>query len=153
MSKYCIGCKHLRYDEPEPGQEGSTQTGTWGAEDAALACQLGHWRHEFDRCSTRETFASTMMKAQTCPDYEERDLEAEERARQAALQAQIDAKIAEQLAWEAAERATPLYCSFCGRDEQPLVAGPSVYICQDCLAKSLEIFALGKTVMVKGDIA
>jgi hypothetical protein len=52
----------------------------------------------------------------------------------------------------AEEACKSLYCSFCGNTGISLVQGPSVYICEDCVGKSIALFARGKTVMVKGDI-
>jgi len=75
--KYCIGCKYLHYDEPGPGCQGSTLTGTYGDEEAALACKKGYWREEFGRWATVDTFATAMMKAETCVDYEERKIDEE----------------------------------------------------------------------------
>jgi hypothetical protein len=73
--RYCIGCQHLYYTEPDPGSVGSTWTGRYGEEDAALFCRRGHWRHDFDRGASVETFERCMEKANTCPDYEERNAE------------------------------------------------------------------------------
>lgn len=69
--KYCLGCEFLRYHDPEPGYS-TEYTADIGKQDAALACQLGHWRHEFDCCANVETVERAMRKAETCKDYEER---------------------------------------------------------------------------------
>ena len=72
--KYCIGCTHLRYDEPVSGY--STEwTADIGKEDAALACKRGYWRHEFSNWAGLEAFEKAMEKAKTCGDYVERPTE------------------------------------------------------------------------------
>lgn len=70
--KYCIGCVHLYYEPPDPGCMGSTWTGVYGDHDARLACQLGHWEHEFSEGSSIKEFEAAMEKAETCPDFTER---------------------------------------------------------------------------------
>lgn len=53
---------------------GSTLTGTYGAEEAATFCELGHWRTEMGPDATMETFRTCMEKATDCPDFKEREL-------------------------------------------------------------------------------
>ena len=69
--KFCIGCKFLNYYEPIAGYS-TEYTSDIGKEDAALACQKGHWRHEFTNYTGVEAFERAMEKASTCADYAER---------------------------------------------------------------------------------
>lgn len=72
--KYCIGCIHMFYRPADPGHMGSEQTGRYGESDASLLCKQGHW--EQDLGGTQDIpvsdIAANMLKANTCPDYEER---------------------------------------------------------------------------------
>lgn len=146
--KYCIGCKWLKYEEPVASSQGSSWTGSYGAEDAAMSCRRGHWQVLFNKESTRDTFRIAMESAATCEDFDERDLEEEERDRQAKLKQEAD----EAARRESARLVEPLYCSFCGETGKPLVQGPSVYICSVCISTAKELMEEGETVKVKGDL-
>jgi hypothetical protein len=72
IMKYCIGCTHLDLTPRYPGAMGSTWTGIYGDEEAAMFCYKGYWRNEMDARANLETFRQCMEKAQTCADFEER---------------------------------------------------------------------------------
>lgn len=69
--KYCIGCKHLRYEDKEMSH-GSTYTGAWTAVDAALSCGKGHWTFYLRQGPIEFDFENAMRHAATCNDFEER---------------------------------------------------------------------------------
>lgn len=51
------------------------------------------------------------------------------------------------------ERAAKLYCSFCGKEKSEvayLVAGPTVFICNECVVLCAEI---GTTMLVENAVA
>lgn len=73
--KYCIGCVHLRYEDKQMGT-GSSWTGSWTAEEASMQCGKGHWRHYLDSGGVGFEFEQAMQHAETCADYQERELPA-----------------------------------------------------------------------------
>lgn len=71
QKRYCIGCKHLRYDDKEMGY-GGTMTGSWTYEDASISCGKGHWKRYLTEGPVGFDFEKAMEHAQSCQDYEER---------------------------------------------------------------------------------
>ena len=70
--KYCIGCKYLDLTPREEGCQGSTWTGIYGDEEAAMFCTKGHWRNEIGPYANLIDFQRAMEKAEICSDFEER---------------------------------------------------------------------------------
>jgi hypothetical protein len=73
--KYCIGCIHMFYRPADPGRMGSDETGRWGESDASLLCRREHWQQDLGGGSDIpvSVIAANMAKANSCPDYEERE--------------------------------------------------------------------------------
>jgi hypothetical protein len=72
--KYCIGCVHL-YFEPKVMGYGSTMTGSWTREEAALSCSRGHWREHLQDGPLPIDLERAMETAETCADFSERIIE------------------------------------------------------------------------------
>ena len=73
--KYCIGCVHLYFKGKEMGC-GSEWTGSWTAEDAAIACEKGHWSVSVeDGYRLGFDFEKAMETADTCSDFKERPVQ------------------------------------------------------------------------------
>lgn len=71
--KYCIGCKNLQYTDKEMSH-GSSMTGSWTSEEASMSCKHGHWKEYLDEYRNLFNFAKAMEKAESCADYEERQI-------------------------------------------------------------------------------
>lgn len=74
--KYCIGCKHLNFYPRVPG-DWTEATGTYGANEAEMFCSKGYWREEMGPEATLENFQRAMEKADTCPEFSERQVQGE----------------------------------------------------------------------------
>jgi hypothetical protein len=69
--RYCIGCVHLKFDDKEMSS-GSTMTGSWTREEAAVACAKWHWKYHLTEGPMGFDFESAMEHAHTCADFQER---------------------------------------------------------------------------------
>lgn len=70
--RYCIGCAHLKYDSKQM-RGGSSRTGIWTAEDAALSCTKKHWHMYITEGPVGGLDLERAMEhAATCHDFVER---------------------------------------------------------------------------------
>ena len=71
--KYCIGCKHL-YFQPKEYVQGSSWTGAYVDEEAAMFCSKGYWSQFLptEPGDVGIDFERAMETAQNCTDYTER---------------------------------------------------------------------------------
>jgi hypothetical protein len=68
--KYCIGCKHLKFDRGSPGYDTDCTAGI-GAEEASIACGRDHWTQYLYGDDLFDV-EQAMQAAETCADYQER---------------------------------------------------------------------------------
>ena len=67
MEKLCLFCKKHKFDY-DPGS--SCATCGYDAM-AAMKCQEGHWNMHIYSYTTTEQYRALLLKAETCPDYEQ----------------------------------------------------------------------------------
>lgn len=73
--KYCIGCIHLDLMPGYEGQGGGTYTGPGSHFAPELLCGMHHWQRDIadDTENQIVDIEREMRRAETCPDYAERD--------------------------------------------------------------------------------